>query len=123
MNDKNLKQQEEKLLPPMNQEETELEQATKQEPAELTSLFPSVSAKAPSIISPTLLDLPLRKRPKEASACQLCPAAQWMYQDGILMCYCQKMNTMTYSEASENDMKPILSCDGMYQALDELLQN
>ena len=108
----------------LNQEDESLnisEQEKKEDIQESESIFLQNTSQE-EILSPTLLALPSRRRPKEASACQYCPAAMWMFQNNILMCYCQKMSTMTYSETSEDDVKPILSCDGMYQALMEQLQ-
>ena len=71
-------------------------------------------------LSPTLNDIPSQKLPEQDGACQHCPAGMWFYRGDSLTCFCLAMRAISYSDASEDDKMPFLSCDGMYLALEKM---
>lgn len=71
-------------------------------------------------LSPTLNDIPSQKLPEQDGACQHCPAGMWFYRGDSLTCFCLAMRAISYSDASEDDKIPFLSCDGMYLAIEKM---
>ncbi len=86
-----------------------------------TTDMPRSSTRLPNAyISPTLSGLESTFRPKPSPACETCPASLWFATKPALKCYCTRMHAIVWDLGNE-DVMPILECDGRELALQALL--
>lgn len=79
--------------------------------AALASLDPSQPPQPVSPGSPTLGALAATRRPKVATACEICPMSLWFASPVELKCYCRAMYLITWSSKEPSQ---ITHCDGQF---------
>ena len=76
-----------------------------------------LASREPSIYSsPVLQGLEKQFRPVPSPACESCPASMWFATKEALKCYCTRMHAVVWETGNE-DVKPIMECDGRELAL------
>jgi hypothetical protein len=69
-----------------------------------------------SPVSPTLAALEQHRRPKFATACEICPLSLWFASPAEVKCYCRAMYHITWSSKEPNQ---ITACDGTFLGQDQ----
>ena len=67
-------------------------------------------------VSPTLAALETHRRPKLATACEICPMSLWFASPAEVKCYCRVMYHITWSNKEPNQ---ITNCDGTFLGQDQ----
>ena len=70
-----------------------------------------------SIVSSTLMALPVERRPDPPTVCEACPAAVWMETvEGEVSNYCRIMHTVMWRTSAQNSLA---NCDGLAIAIEQ----